>query len=141
MERSSGHLTQWRRPGSPVRRGRVLVAGDAAGLLEPWTREGISYALRSGALAGGAAARIAFGDGSAGVGYERAIRVGLAREQRAGALLLAVFERHPALVHLAFTRSGTGASLFVRFCRGGVDLPRVVAHRALAPFLRLLAVH
>ena len=50
--RDSGHLTHCRADGSPLRRGRVLVAGDAAGLLEPWTREGISFALRSGALAG-----------------------------------------------------------------------------------------
>ena len=57
---------RWCRPGtSPAyaRRihrcgaGAVLVAGDAAGLLEPWTREGISFALRSGRLAGEAAAR------------------------------------------------------------------------------------
>ena len=51
-EHDSGHLTRCRTADSPLRRGRVLVAGDAAGLLEPWTREGISYALRSGALAG-----------------------------------------------------------------------------------------
>ena len=51
-----GHLTRVRAAGSPLVRGRVLVAGDAAGLLEPWTREGISFALRSGALAGAAAA-------------------------------------------------------------------------------------
>lgn len=37
----------------------MIVAGDAAGLLEPWTREGISFALRSGAWAGTAAARAA----------------------------------------------------------------------------------
>ena len=36
--RDSGHLTHCRADGSPLRRGRVLVAGDAAGLLEPWTR-------------------------------------------------------------------------------------------------------
>ena len=52
----SGHLTRCRTPDSPVGRGRVLLAGDAAGLLEPWTREGISFATRSGALAGAAAA-------------------------------------------------------------------------------------
>src|SRR5690606_13330011 len=52
----SGHLTRCRAPASPLRHGRVIVAGDAAGLLEPWTREGISFALRSGALAGAAAA-------------------------------------------------------------------------------------
>jgi hypothetical protein len=45
VERSSGHLTRCREPGSPLQRGRVLVCGDAAGLLEPWTREGISFAL------------------------------------------------------------------------------------------------
>ena len=50
--RDSGHLTHCRSDDSPLRRGRVLVAGDAAGLLEPWTREGISFALRSGTLAG-----------------------------------------------------------------------------------------
>src|SRR5205823_3970142 len=52
----SGHLTRCRAADSPLSKGRVLVAGDAAGLLEPWTREGISYALRSGLLAGRAAA-------------------------------------------------------------------------------------
>ncbi|WP_375400687.1 geranylgeranyl reductase family protein [uncultured Amnibacterium sp.] len=141
VERSSGHLTQWRRAGSPVRRGRVLVAGDAAGLLEPWSREGISYALRSGALAGTAAAAAAAGDRSAAAGYEQAIRRGLEREQRAGALLLGVFERHPLLMHLALTRIGAGAALFVRSCRTGVDLPRVVAHRLVGPLIRLLAAH
>ena len=56
---SSGHLTHCRAAGSPLFRGRVLVAGDAAGLLEPWTREGISFALRSGTLACQVAARAA----------------------------------------------------------------------------------
>ncbi|RZU51671.1 geranylgeranyl reductase family protein [Krasilnikovia cinnamomea] len=56
VRRDSGHLTRCRSAGAPLRRGRVLVVGDAAGLLEPWTREGISYALRSGMWAGQAAA-------------------------------------------------------------------------------------
>ncbi|GGM19437.1 hypothetical protein GCM10011608_00060 [Micromonospora sonchi] len=37
-------------------RGRVLLAGDALSLINPFTGEGIFYALRSGALAGVAAA-------------------------------------------------------------------------------------
>ncbi|WFE38433.1 geranylgeranyl reductase family protein [Micromonospora sp. WMMD998] len=37
-------------------RGRVLLAGDALSLINPFTGEGIFYALRSGALAGTAAA-------------------------------------------------------------------------------------
>ncbi len=47
--RDSGHLTRCRAAGSSLRKGRVLVAGDAAGLPDPWTREGISSALRPSA--------------------------------------------------------------------------------------------
>lgn len=112
----SGHLTRWREPGSPVRRGAVLVAGDAAGLLEPWTREGISYALRSGLAAGEAAA-----DGDL-TGYEAYVARELEPAQRAGARLLRLFERAPALAHLAVTRTGAGAGRFVRFSRGEVGL-------------------
>ena len=55
-------LSTWR-PRQPD--GRVVLAGDAASLINPFTGEGISYAVRSGsvagiaALAGGAAGRIA----------------------------------------------------------------------------------
>jgi len=38
-------------------RGRVLLAGDALSLINPFTGEGIFYAVLSGALAGAAAAR------------------------------------------------------------------------------------
>jgi geranylgeranyl reductase family protein len=117
----SGHLTRWREPGSPVRLGAVLVAGDAAGLLEPWTREGISFALRSGLAAGAAAA-----DGDPGR-YEAYVSYELEPEQRAGARLLRLFERAPGLAHLAVTRTGRGAGRFVRFSRGEVGLR--VLHR------------
>jgi flavin-dependent dehydrogenase len=48
-----GHHLPVRRPGSPLASGRVLLAGDAAGLLDPLTGEGIHAAIWSG----GAAAR------------------------------------------------------------------------------------
>ncbi len=120
----SGHLTRWREPGSPVRRGPVLVAGDAAGLLEPWTREGISFALRSGAAAGAAAADAVGGDDDALARYDAVIARDLEPEQRAGARLLRLFERAPRAVHLALTRSRRGARFFVRFCRGTATLVR-----------------
>jgi len=37
---------------SPLRRGRLLLVGEAAGLVNPFTGEGIDYALESGVLAG-----------------------------------------------------------------------------------------
>lgn len=50
-------------PRRAVVRGRVLLAGDAAGLADALTGEGIRYALRSGRLAGRAAARALRGGG------------------------------------------------------------------------------
>lgn len=102
----SGHLTRCRAEDSPLSRGRVLVAGDAAGLLEPWTREGISYALRSGRLAGEWAVQVAEADGPGEVrrqalNYAFAVKAGLGVEMRAGKVMLAAFERRPHLFHLA----------------------------------------
>ncbi|WP_409331765.1 NAD(P)/FAD-dependent oxidoreductase [Trujillonella humicola] len=58
--------------------GRVLLAGDAASLINPLTGEGIFYAVLSGALAGAAAAAGA-GAGAAGAGAGAAYRVALGR--------------------------------------------------------------
>jgi menaquinone-9 beta-reductase len=55
--------------------GRVLLAGDAASLINPLTGEGIFYAVLSGALAGTAALRGA----AAGAVYRRALRARLGR--------------------------------------------------------------
>jgi geranylgeranyl reductase family protein len=118
----SGHLTRCRVAGSPLRRGSVLVAGDAAGLLEPWTREGISFALRSGALAGAAAAS---GDLD---GYVTAVESTLVPEMQAGARLLGAFRRRPAAFHAALA-TPLGWSAFARFCRGELSFASLMSHR------------
>jgi geranylgeranyl reductase family protein len=128
-EHDSGHLTRCRTDDSPLYRGPVLVAGDAAGLLEPWTREGISYALRSGALAGAAAAA---GDPA---GYADRVEATLAPAMRAGRQLSDVFTKHPRLFHTLLT-SRPGWHLFARYCRGQLAfesvLQRPVAKAAMA---------
>lgn len=53
VERHGHRIPVQPRPGPPAR-GRVLLAGDAAGLADPLTLEGISFALESGVLAAGA---------------------------------------------------------------------------------------
>jgi flavin-dependent dehydrogenase len=57
-------------------RGATLLAGDAAGLVDPITGEGIAYAIKSGHLAAEAAARaIAIGrPETAFQGYKKALR-------------------------------------------------------------------
>jgi geranylgeranyl reductase family protein len=130
-EHDSGHLTRCRADDSPLRRGRVLVAGDAAGLLEPWSREGISYALRSGALAGAAVA----GDDLAG--YEREVAATLLPSMRAGHRLLEVFERRPEVFH-ALLATPPGWRMFVRFCQGRASFDRTLDRRPVRAALALL---
>ncbi|TDB81184.1 geranylgeranyl reductase family protein [Micromonospora sp. KC721] len=130
-EHDSGHLTRCRADDSPLRRGRVLVAGDAAGLLEPWSREGISYALRSGALAGAA---VAAGDPGH---YERDVRERLVPSMRAGHRLLEVFERRPDVFH-ALLATPAGWRMFVRFCQGRADFDRTLTRVPVRAALALL---
>ena len=42
-----GHRLPRRRRGMPIQAGRALLVGDAAGLIDFWTGEGIYYAIRS----------------------------------------------------------------------------------------------
>ena len=133
---SSGHLTRWREKGSPMRRGRVIVAGDAAGLLEPWLREGISYALRSGTWAGEAAAA-ARAHPDRLEDYERRVRKELVPEQRSGTLLLAVFERMPRLLHRALSLRAA-QSYFVRYGRDETTLARFWGPRWIMPLVGLV---
>jgi geranylgeranyl reductase family protein len=115
----SGHLTRCRDTGSPLYRDRVLVAGDAAGLLEPWTREGISYALRSGLLAGAAAAA---GDPTR---YQAGLERTLLPEMQAGQRLLGAFARHPGTFHAALA-TPPGWRTFRRFCHSDTAFARTV---------------
>ena len=143
-----GHLTRVRAPGSPLVRGRVLVAGDAGGLLEPWTREGISFALRSGALAGAAAA-------GEPAGYPVAVARALGPEMVAGRRALTAFSRHPRVVHEvmrsvpsrhALRRGGRRDDrqrfpmfdLFVRLVSGETSLPEQLARRRVRALVRAL---
>lgn len=140
---STGHLTRCRREDSPLRRGRVIVAGDAAGLLEPWTREGISFALRSGRMAGEAAAKAAASEntgsvGAALAGYERAVAETLEPEMVAGSRILRAFSRHPIVFHAGLATPG-GWRYFVRFCRGETTFARALQRRGVAAGISLMA--
>ncbi|MHA3704425.1 geranylgeranyl reductase family protein [Jatrophihabitans sp. YIM 134969] len=130
---SGGHLTHCRADGSPLARGRVLLAGDAAGLLEPWTREGISFALRSGRLAGRAAARLLDGHPAASIGpwYSAHVDTTLGAEMRAGRECLRAFERRPGWFHLVIARTAPGWAAFRALTTGRTTFPRLLRHRVV----------
>jgi flavin-dependent dehydrogenase len=63
----------------PIPDGPVLLAGDAQSMINPFTGEGIFYAVVSGALAGRAAAQAVAVGGDAGSRYRNATRRRLGR--------------------------------------------------------------
>jgi geranylgeranyl reductase family protein len=127
----SGHLTRCRSDSSPLRKGQVIVAGDAAGLLDPWTREGISFALRSGTLAGEYAAKGDLG------GYVTAVNATLVPDLRAGRTLLTAFTRHAGTFHKGLS-TPKGWSAFVKMCRSEISLSELVARPSARLSLALL---
>ncbi|MBK3585007.1 geranylgeranyl reductase family protein [Streptomyces sp. MBT57] len=134
---SSGHLTRCRSDDSPLSRGRVVVCGDPAGLLEPWTREGISFALRSGRLAGEWAVRIAEAHDAVdarrqALNYAFAIKAGLGVEMGVGRRMLKLFERRPGVLHAVLTGFRPAWKAFAGITRGTTSLAELVRTHPLA---------
>jgi geranylgeranyl reductase family protein len=135
----SGHLTRVRSSGSPLRRGQVIVAGDAAGLLDPWTREGISFALRSGHLAGTAAAKASLGDGDALAAYPGQIEGVLGPEMAAGREVFGLFRRHPIALHGVLTATPVGFPLFGRIIDGSSTVARQLRRPGVSRLIRAMS--
>ncbi|NEK84221.1 geranylgeranyl reductase family protein [Blastococcus saxobsidens] len=87
--------------------GRVLLAGDAASLINPLTGEGIFYAVLSGALAGRAAAAGA----GAGEAYRRALGSRLGRHLRHSSVASRL-SRRTALMDAVFRAAGDDQRVF-----------------------------
>ena len=96
----------------PPARGRVLLAGDALSLINPFTGEGIFYAVLSGALAGAAAAA---GPERAAASYRAALRGRLGRHLR-----------HSGFAALLTRRPGVGDAAVRAARRDGAVFDRMV---------------
>jgi geranylgeranyl reductase family protein len=141
----TGHLTRCRRPGSPLARYRTLVAGDAAGLCDPWSREGISFALRSGTWAGDAAAHVAQSDDGndlerARTGYTAAVCSTLEAEMRASRRIMDVFTRRPGLVHTALTGVPPVWRRVDSYLSGSTTIPDLLGTRTARVALKALDI-
>jgi geranylgeranyl reductase family protein len=89
--------------GGPIRRfacKRWLLAGDAAGFVDPFTGEGIAYAVSSGRLAALAAAQALSGGELSG--YERACLEQFGADLKAARLLARIMHRFPQKLFGAF---------------------------------------
>ena len=106
----------------------MLLAGDAAGLVNPLTGEGIYYALLSGRLAGEAAMRAG---GDPLTAYRRGVRTSLGRHLRTTDML-ALAAQSPGFIDAAIDTAARRKEVFdllvdVGLGAGTVPLPLALA--------------
>lgn len=113
-----GHRLPMRRDGAPVARGRGLAVGDAAGLIDPLSGEGIQHAFESGALAAEAIERFLRGETQDLTEYERAVEARIMPDIRTSKKLMAVFHRIPDACITVMRRSDRFWEALCRIVRG-----------------------
>ncbi len=91
-----------------VAKGRIMLLGDAAGLADPVTGEGISFAIRSGQLAATALVNGDFQEKRVQQRYQVAIEQEILPELRAGRLLSKVLYSNASVRDWFFRRWGQG---------------------------------
>jgi geranylgeranyl reductase family protein len=127
LERHGWSIPLAPRPGG-LARGRVLLAGDAAGLADPLTAEGIGPALESGRMVAAAIADADLEPGRAAPLYEQRLESELLEELRAATRLATLLYRRPRLRALAFGLRGRAlAELFTDVVTGERSYASVAA--------------
>lgn len=144
VEIARGHKVRFRRGHEPIARGRALAAGDAAGLADEFTEEGIFYAIQSGRLAARNVLRALAADGNLAP-YEADVDAEIMPELRAARVIASVFygvlsraprpwmfaSAHVSFIWDAFFAAQRGESTYARELARVPVLPRL-ASRLLA---------
>ena len=112
-----GHHLPVRRPGSPPARGPVLLLGDAAGLIDPLSGEGIYAAILSGSAAAQALLAAGAGPQTAAL-YTREVEERLGPELRDSSRLQDVFNLMPPAYFEILRRSDRLWTWLCRIMRG-----------------------
>jgi geranylgeranyl reductase family protein len=113
-----GHRLPIRLKNAPLARGRVILAGDAAGLIDPLSGEGIYAAIYSGRLAANHARRFVNGDTPDLVSYTRAIDAFLGPELIASQRFQDVFHLMPGVYGRMLRHSDRLWETLCRLVRG-----------------------
>jgi geranylgeranyl reductase family protein len=135
VEIRRGHKIRFRRD-EPIAGERVLLTGDAAGLADEFTEEGISYAIHSGRLAARSALR-ALGEQGGLDRYQSDVDAEIMPELRAARTISHMFygalRRAPAAWMLASAHAGLLWDAFFAVQRGESTYAREVDRIPLLP--------
>ncbi len=104
--RRQGHMIPVRPRRGPFAQSRMLLVGDAAGLTDPLTGEGLAYAMQSGRLAAGAILSGRMDPPVVADRYERSLREEILPELRYSLLLATLLYRYPRWRSWLFRRKG-----------------------------------
>jgi flavin-dependent dehydrogenase len=135
-----GHHLPVRRPGAPLAAGNALLVGDAAGLLDPFTGEGIYAAVWSGQAAARHLAAYVAGETPDLAGYAAEVERELAPELRLARRLHDLFHLTPGLYVALIGRLPRAWRFGCQMLRGErsyADLARQLG--PLAPALDLIS--
>lgn len=122
-----GYQLPLRAEGQPVVRGRVMLVGDAAALVDPLSGEGIWAAFVSGRLAASEAMRLLRGDAADLLGYGRALDALMRDEIVASRRLAAFLHLLPAISVVMLKYNDTFWRYLVDVIRGDMTYPDVPA--------------
>ncbi len=136
LEGVRGHRLPLRRPGSALAQGRVALVGDAAGLVDPLSGDGMYEAFMSARLASEQALAILAGDADGFEPYAQRLEAELAPLVRASWGAKRALDRFPRLTFTA-ARSPYLWDVVVRLMRGDFTAPGQATGPARVP-LRVL---
>lgn len=131
LENLRGHHLPVRVPGTPIARGPVALVGDAAGLVDPLSGEGIHMAFASGRLAAEHAVRVLSGQAGDMLGYQAGVDAELQPELTVSRRLQELFNFAPPPYLAMMRRSGRFWHFFCALIRG--DLTYLDFVRMIGP--------
>ena len=127
-----GHRLPLRRPGSALAQGRVALVGDAAGLVDPLSGDGMYEAFMSARLAAEQALAILAGDAEGFEPYAERLEAELAPLVRASWGAKRALDRFPRLTFTA-ARAPYLWDVVVRLMRGDLTAPGQATGPARVP--------
>ena len=129
-----GALMPVRRPGSPLSRGRIALVGDAAGVIDPLTGEGLYYGLRSSLLALPAILAVLRGDAEDLRAYDRALESELSGELKIARKIQKLNSLTPRIFFYWLQHNDRFWRAFCRLLRG--EKTYASLRESLSPVLR-----